>query len=226
MTKNWLEFFCFNFGHVQLLRVFIVMVRSHSFGHLDSVKWITLEIIQSWFYSILLQSIWPICWARKKKNKKLWCLQKKNLMFMCLDIVFSGNDTSLFFWSSLVKLNPFSHLQKYPLLFKWDTQTCSKCSKNLLKFLLGPILVNFFKSWFCIWPQLNQLSGDWYVCSVRGWVWLASSEFSQGLLYWNEASVTVGPMPILHLEISFSLQQMYQRKKRLLLAADLKARAF
>ena len=127
---------------------------------------------------------------------------------------------------SLVKLNPFSHLHKYPLLFKLDTQTCSKCSKNLLKFLLGPILVNFFKSWFCIWPQLNQLSGDWYVCSVRGWVWLASSEFSQGLLYWNEASVTVGPMPILHLEISFSLQQMYQRKIASLLAADLKARAF
>ena len=33
----------FNCGQVQLLRFIVVMVQSNSFGHLDSVQWITLE---------------------------------------------------------------------------------------------------------------------------------------------------------------------------------------
>ena len=35
---GFISFISFNFGHVQLLRFIIVMVRSFSFGHLDSVK--------------------------------------------------------------------------------------------------------------------------------------------------------------------------------------------
>ena len=39
---NFIRFVGFNFGHVQLLRFVVVMVWTYSFGHLDSVKWITL----------------------------------------------------------------------------------------------------------------------------------------------------------------------------------------
>ena len=43
---GFIRFVGFNFGQVQLLRFVVVMVRSYSFSHLDSVKWITLfEII-------------------------------------------------------------------------------------------------------------------------------------------------------------------------------------
>ena len=35
------RFVGFNFGLIQLLRFVVVMVQSNSFGHLDSVKWIT-----------------------------------------------------------------------------------------------------------------------------------------------------------------------------------------
>ena len=35
---GFMRFVGFNFGHVQLLRFFIVMVRSYSFSHLDLVK--------------------------------------------------------------------------------------------------------------------------------------------------------------------------------------------
>ena len=35
---GFIRFVGFNFGHVQLLRFVVVMVRSYSFGHLDSVK--------------------------------------------------------------------------------------------------------------------------------------------------------------------------------------------
>ena len=40
---GFIRFVNFNFGHVQLLRFVVVMVQSYSFGHLDSVKWITLQ---------------------------------------------------------------------------------------------------------------------------------------------------------------------------------------
>ena len=36
------RFVGFNFGQIQLLRFIVVMVWSYSFGHLDTVKWITL----------------------------------------------------------------------------------------------------------------------------------------------------------------------------------------
>ena len=39
---GFIRFVSFNFGHVQLLRFVVVMVRSYSFRHLDLVKWITL----------------------------------------------------------------------------------------------------------------------------------------------------------------------------------------
>ena len=35
---GFIRFIGLNFGHVQLLRFIVVMVRSYSFGHLDSVK--------------------------------------------------------------------------------------------------------------------------------------------------------------------------------------------
>ena len=38
------RFVGFIFGQIQLLRLVFVMVRSNSFGHLDSFKWITLKI--------------------------------------------------------------------------------------------------------------------------------------------------------------------------------------
>ena len=37
-----LRFVSFNFGHVLLFRSVIVMVRSYSFGHLESVRWVFL----------------------------------------------------------------------------------------------------------------------------------------------------------------------------------------
>ena len=53
-----LRYVGFNFGHVQLLTIF-VMVRSYSFGHLDSIKWITLFIclpFTSW--KLFFQEMW------------------------------------------------------------------------------------------------------------------------------------------------------------------------
>ena len=35
---GFIRFVGFNFGHVQLFRLVVVMVRSYSFGHLDLVK--------------------------------------------------------------------------------------------------------------------------------------------------------------------------------------------
>ena len=40
---GFIRFIGFNFIHVQLLRLMVVMVSSHSLGHLESVKWIFLS---------------------------------------------------------------------------------------------------------------------------------------------------------------------------------------
>ena len=40
-----LRFVIVNFGQIQLLKFVVVMIRSNSFGHLDSVKLITLVLI-------------------------------------------------------------------------------------------------------------------------------------------------------------------------------------
>ena len=51
------RFVSFNIGHVQLLRFVVVMVRSYSFGHLDSVKGITL-IFWSSIVLFLIYFVW------------------------------------------------------------------------------------------------------------------------------------------------------------------------
>ena len=43
---GFIRFVGFNFGQIQLLRFVVVMIWSYSFGHVESVKWFTLDYIR------------------------------------------------------------------------------------------------------------------------------------------------------------------------------------
>ena len=111
---RFVGFISFNFGQIQKIRFVVVIVRSYSFGHLDSVKWLTLNSANiscwhpsvgsslnsvlaippqvAWYYFRMFRvwsSSWSFCVSR---NQDLWkgSLQIKNTHLVIFKIILSA----------------------------------------------------------------------------------------------------------------------------------------
>ena len=143
------RFVGFNFGQIQLLRFVVIMVRSNSIGHLESVKWLFLYLSSKYYFSIFFSlhlSLWAAAWVTFNEGVFNWSCFLLQLDLWNVSCLSRPPSTSLFPLISLSFFN--SHPSNRVLFSPYELQIefiFSNTCPRVFVVVHGPALVFRFQ---------------------------------------------------------------------------------